>query len=135
MSSSIFKENTGMNHGCWRALVLVFLCLLWAAECILYKYLLYHVCALCIYTTVYICSGPAAMITSRPSTTMVRSGTGVKHGNIKARYIEPSGHRLKRIPNTMHCRLYTTRASTSACFFKITSNVFWILCYSKAFVT
>ena len=47
--------------------------LLRAAEIVLYTYRVYHIHTLCIYTTIYMLSGPPAMTKGRPPTTMVFS--------------------------------------------------------------
>ena len=65
-----FVKKT-FRHSCLRASFLAFFGLLQEAEYIINTYLTYHIENLCIYTTVYILSGPPSMTKGRPPTTML----------------------------------------------------------------
>ena len=53
--------------------------LLRAVEYVRYKYLVYHIHSLCMYTATYIFSGPSAMTKGRPPITMLETGTQHKY--------------------------------------------------------
>ena len=63
--------------------------LLRAVKYVLWAYPIYYVHTLCIYTTIYIFSGPPAMTKGRPPTTMICTYQGV-WGNVLGGWSEPA---------------------------------------------